>query len=449
MSLQTQPKFGSLSLHSRAIDSAVTPEIAYWLKDQGCDLKVENNRENLHSRIRDIFLKSKSFPNVFTPTKAPNDGKPCLKCNDIFYSLSLSIISRYLRRQFDIRLQNRHEIIFNLNRTLCQDIPVVVLKFDISNFFENTDLTKTLSSIYSSNRIDRVSRSYLDRMHDAILFAYTKSIYHVNASPRQLPRGLSISSTLSEIAISEFDIAFRRRLEPLYYARFVDDCIAILPKNSGGFDYTYYVDITRKILSEFSYEINRKKSLSQPFDKHTCFDFLGYNISAANHSESLSITGVLLDLSSKKVKKIKSRIIMSLKDYAKTKNGPMLQLRLKILTSNCRLIDHSSAVSKPKRFGIFDDNKIAGYYHFHDLTKRNRIDPIVNLPALRDLDNFLLGSLNSRNTPWYFSIHSKPVLLNDLNKLRFTSGFANRYRIRITSKQLNHAIKIWRFQDGQ
>src|SRR5690606_8958359 len=102
------------------------------------------------------------------------------------------------------------------------------------------------------------------------------------------------------------------------------------------------------------------------------FEYLGYRFDIYNPTKKNEPRDVVLDIAKSKVDKMKSRITLAYLDFCKNRDFPLLEMRIKFLTSN---------------FSISDINRggyrLAGIYHNY-----HRIDPSKSV-ALDQLDEYL------------------------------------------------------------
>ena len=98
---------------------------------------------------------------------------------------------------------------------LNEGVPKWVIRLDIKHFYESIDRKRQMERFIEDGRLNFQSIYLL------------KSLFEepVIASMNGLPRGLSISSAISELYMKYFDLDVRRQDGVYFYARFVDDII--------------------------------------------------------------------------------------------------------------------------------------------------------------------------------------------------------------------------------
>jgi len=156
------------------------------------------------------------------------------------------------------------------------------------------------------------------------------------------------------------------------------------------------------------------------------FEYLGYRFTFSDivkYSNKLVIT-----ISKNKIKKIKTRIVLSFLDFIKTKDIDMLERRISFLTSNF-------IVKRSKKYETLN----AGIFYNY---------PHINEPGLIELDNltsFLRKTINSKNHSFGHKLNSQITPANRLilSKYSFKAGFINRRLKYFTPMEINDIKKCW------
>lgn len=201
-----------------------------------------------------------------------------------------------LRNTFKVVTANRRHILANIKTFLNSKIPVYIIRTDIDSFFESIPQDKLKNLVLQESLLSPKSRSFVK----GILNEYER-IKSEDASLASLPkgcgvpRGVGISSYLSEIYLRGLDRELSSRREVLYYARYVDDIFIIL----SGFDSyktleDYYKKITELCDREFGLKLKQpatssKCQLIDLFSKYNVpeevFDYLGYQLRVKRQSK--------------------------------------------------------------------------------------------------------------------------------------------------------------------
>ncbi|MBU9146629.1 RNA-directed DNA polymerase [Burkholderia multivorans] len=120
-----------------------------------------------------------------------------------------------LSRIYNVKQSNRAEIIGQAIPLLKEKIPFFLLKLDIKDFYETIDRTTLMERIAQDSALAFRSKLLLNQ-----LFA-TQSHFPGTG----IPRGVSLSATLSEIYMKDFDGAARTLDGVYFFARYVDDIL--------------------------------------------------------------------------------------------------------------------------------------------------------------------------------------------------------------------------------
>src|SRR5690606_18546582 len=96
-----------------------------------------------------------------------------------------------------------------------------------------------------------------------------------------------------------------------------------------------------KIIAEIGLRFNKSKSdetvldtVSKPESKTKSFEYLGYKFSVSSHCGSAKPRSVDVSIADRKINKIKSRLICSLKHFVKHGDPALLEDRIRFLASN-------------------------------------------------------------------------------------------------------------------
>lgn len=360
-------------------------------------------------------------------------GKSAYACASIEQALATRLISKNIKANYKIRPQNRNIIIRNLISSLRESSPYNVHRFDIEKFFESINRDELFSKLM---RDDRCSRQTL-----LLIFQIFEKIKSQNISG--LPRGIGLSSTLSELALHEFDNNIKKERNVFFYARFVDDIILITaPELQKG-------EVIDLLQNNLNYNLKLHKNgnktshhcISKATDKNIIpsasfekFQYLGYDFSVSNiNTPNETILGIprrhlKVDICEEKIEKIKSRIITSFTNHLSTSSDPksfgLLEMRLKALTGNYIINDPITRISI--KTGIF--------YNYSEKNNKTRC-PLKNLDAL------LRGLLFSGSHKLSTRIQ-EAIPIDKRRKLigyTFTNGF---YKVRLYSFSHENLKKI-------
>lgn len=315
-----------------------------------------------------------------------------------------------LRRIFRINFKDRFVISSQLKSIFESDFSGTVIRLDIASFYES--LNPSLLKNYLIN--DRILAS---ETKEAIEVFFDSFSEHCSG----VPRGISLSSTLSEIAMKQFD----RRVSSIpgvyYYARYVDDII-VLTKGRQEF-LSCVSDILLEGLTEGLSFNNKTKVIklnsvgngrgtslsSEQEDRCHHLNYLGYKYMFNKNS------GVMIDVSDAKIKKIKTKIHHSFYSFRKNKDLELLFDRLSVLSA-------SYPVSKSDEEGVGTLKGGMCYVYGN----------INSYDGLRDLDKFICSYLCRYGLSlfsWQFSF--------------FRNFKSKEYMCDITSSRMSQIKKVW------
>lgn len=315
-----------------------------------------------------------------------------------------------IRRLFKIKPSDRHAIIKQTISLLKDSQPITIARLDIKNFYETIDRKKLVQYVINEWLLSHQSRIFLEN--------WDKQLNEQNIEG--LPRGMSLSSTLSEIRIRNFDKIMKYEKKVYFYARYVDDIIIFFTGNEDELK-----NITKKNLKETVEELSFNEDkcifiyLGDKFktQQNPEIDYLGYRIVFEREPHKVTEKRkIKVFISHKKIKKIKSRIRKSFTAYTRDRNFQLLVHRLKFLSGNQYII------------GDIDRTKLkSGIYYNYPL--------ITELEQLAELDSFykkLLTCKSNKTILKALTMINNHVGLGDnsrknqINSISFQFGFKKR-----------------------
>lgn len=361
-------------------------------------------------------------------------NKPALQFKDIKVDLAVRLVDKNLKSAYKVKPSDRNSIISTLLSILHDGTPYHIYRFDIKNFYESIDREELFYSIKTEGKCSPQTIFLLDKI-------FSSFDYH---GIEGLPRGLGISSTLSEIYLSHLDSTINRRNDCFFYSRFVDDIIIITSGDSTKKEIEEIIDNTLPSGIELHKEGKRnfislpKVKEEQKKKSKDKFDYLGYQftIHSTYHNERTTyrkIRNVAVDISNEKVEKIKSRLASSFCSYLASKQAKddylLLKDRIRSLTGNYSINDPITGIKI--KTGIYFNYKHAN---------------IASRESLKKLDSFFLKLLFSKKNKLSCRI-SKVISLKERKKLAgytFTSGFQNIRFHSFSYKKLNTIKRAWK-----
>lgn len=316
-------------------------------------------------------------------------------------------LQKNITRAFEVRQLSRHLIVPQLAAVLNNNLPKIVIRTDVSSFYESLNHEVLFSLIKKENALSLSSKKMLGKfLSDYCLLTGVKG--------RGVPRGIGVSAPLSEIYMSELDAKLRCLDNLIYYARYVDDIVLVFfPATPNATDTYNYVGLIESAMNESCLKMNKDKTKLIDFSvrkKETVFDFLGYEFHMGK--------GVSLDLSRRKRESYQEKIDIVFDKFMNgnqsRKDERILIDRMRFLTGNTKLTNNKGGAF----VGIYFSNKF-----------------ITNDEGLHFLDNYYHLKLNAL---------TKISLRRRLSKLSFKDGFVNKSFRNFTAKELSKITRIWK-----
>ncbi len=248
-----------------------------------------------------------------------------------------------------------------------------VHRLDVKSFYESFNRRGIINKLKSDARLSRKTLSTLQN-----LFIEFDTL-NVNG----LPRGLGLSSTLSELMMNDFDAYLKSMKGVLFYSRFVDDIIIL---TTPAITRSKMTDILSQSPLPDKLEFHRSgnkvahkliKKTSEDSECNENFDFLGYHFEVTSKEQfagaNLNVRRRVLEveISDEKIDKIKKRIIQSFCKYISS-NQPsdvklaLLRKRLHFLSKNYPLVNASN-----------NSQVLSGiYFNYKHITNPNKISEL-------------------------------------------------------------------------
>lgn len=239
------------------------------------------------------------------------DGKEEFMLDDsLAASYAMKQLQHNIKRTFKIEMTGRHQILSSIKRLLNVKMPIYIIRTDISGFFESIPQERLLKKVLDNSLLSYKSKAFIK----GIIDEYERIKDTTLVAPRVgVPRGIGISSILSEIYMKDIDNRLRSRREVIYYTRYVDDIFMIMTSLEDYKTIDDYYAALEVMFSEYGLSLKPKTDakcqlvIYSPKEMFTpvSFDYLGYklNMSVVNKILITSYT-----LSDKKKTRIDKRI---------------------------------------------------------------------------------------------------------------------------------------------
>lgn len=403
-----------------------------FFQDQ--NLTDDEYRHSLITKSIEIAQNSDKFTPILSIGNSSK--KTIYSVNSLPEKLVLRKCAKNVRRATKIRLKSRSQIIKEIKVFLREGTLYRIYRLDISSFFESCDYERILE-ILPKYRVSTQTQVLLRSFLESFNSNYSSG----------LPRGVEVSPILAELCLTDLDLTISSMKHVFYYSRFVDDIFIITSCNE---DKKEFLKKVRKSLpaglilnhnKTRSFDIPARSTGMSPMPDPTLysFDYLGYKISIVdtdlskinpNKPAPLKKTQyrrIDVDLTARKVSKIKSKIIKSFYSFTKDSDYELLKDRLVFLSSNRDMLNKIKNRKIPT--GI--------YYNHPEIDNPS--------PALKELDIFLKtlitnprGRIESILVGKLNNIHKKNLL-----KISFQEGFKKRIFKKYSPNRLRAIARIW------
>lgn len=312
-----------------------------------------------------------------------------------------------IKRIYGVKQSNRNQIVKQMISLLNEGVPKWVIRLDIKHFYESIDRKRQMERFIEDGRLNFQSIYLL------------KSLFEepVIASMNGLPRGLSISSAISELYMKYFDLDVRRQDGVYFYARFVDDIIVFCNSQKAQEDVW---DKIPGMLGNIGLKLNESKSYKWN-DKQNAIklSYLGYSF-IPKEERDIKVT-----IADKKVNMIKTRITKSFVRFANDGDFDMLKDRIKFLTGNFTLSAPSTLL--PIKVGI--------YFNYQYITDKS---------VLYVLDKYYQKILHCKTGKLGRKLSMTDDQRVKLAKYSFVFGFENHVNHYFSSVKLIKITNCWK-----
>ncbi|WP_105244882.1 antiviral reverse transcriptase Drt3a [Psychrobacter sp. Marseille-P5312] len=340
---------------------------------------------------------------------------------DIYSYYLLKRLNLTFKTINSLKQANRNEIVSSIVALIKDKRPYNIIRLDIKDFYESIDRNTILQSIEQdiaySKSTTNILRKWFNCFEESKVFG--------------LPRGLSISASLAEYYLREFDESTRRIDGVFYYARFVDDIIVFTTRPEHEIIATLENNLPLGL--KFHSKNNKRAVIEVPIghknsNENLSFNYLGYEFTITIIGRKLETR---VDFSNVKINSIKTKIVKALLDFERTSDFILLKSRLSFLTHNYYI--HNKYRDTKIRSGI--------YYNYlfisHPLQCR-----------LKDLDSFMRNllfnkSLCKRIIGQNHSLSNEQCKI--LIKMSFSKGYNNKLFHKFGYRKMMQIKSCWSF----
>lgn len=323
------------------------------------------------------------------------------------YYFASKQLQHNFRRLYKVKQANRYAIVSQIKALLNDKFPKYVIRTDVEDFYETIPHHKLLRKLYEDNLLTFLSKKIIR----VILNDYTSK----SGSNKGVPRGVGLSAYLAELYMRDIDSKIMALPNVIYYARYVDDMIAIFVPSPDGRNPS--IDAIKEIVEEYSLSPNLAKTKEIDLTQKKAsgeVQYLGYRMIVRDGKVEVRLTD-------KKINKYKTRIDLTLASYLnfgrinEKRARKLLVKRMRFLTGNTRLLNNKK-------------NVLVGIYYSNSL--------LTNDSDLQDIDTYLDGQISE--------IVKSPALKIRLKKFRFAEGFQRKRYSSFATAELSQIINAWK-----
>lgn len=396
--------------------------LKYIINDFEENLKFKREFSNGTDVVVDQILlqykRNEPFPSL---TVRNIKGKKAYQVEGIYQYYLLKRFNVTFKTINSLKQANRNEIVSSIVALIKDKRPYSIIRLDIEHFYESVDRSTILDNLKQDIAYSKSTISILEKWFNCFKESKVSG----------LPRGLSISASLSEYYLRDFDRSVKRIEGVFYYARFVDDIIIFTidePENTIKEVETYLPEELKFHQSSEKRDVLTIPKESNSNSKYLKFDYLGYEFSISIDKKELNTK---VNFSKRKISNIKTKIVKSLLSYKENNDFNLLKSRICFLTHNYYI--HNKYRDTKIRSGI--------YYNY----------PFIDHPEecrLNDLDNFLKELLfNSSSCERVLG--SKHGLSNQqckiLVRMRFSNGYIDKRFHKFTYRKMMQIKTCWSY----
>ena len=321
-----------------------------------------------------------------------------------------------LQKTFKVKQANRHSIMANIKLLLKTQRPYCIIRTDVFSFFESIPQDCLLRQIMGNTILSYKSKTFIK----AILTQYEGkkqeliSVEQTNIKKGLgVPRGIGISSLLSEIYMRDLDDCIKKRPEVIFYARYVDDIFILLSQLPQGKNISTIEDYYQNLENEFQKygltlnKLGGKKGFAVDYSKLKLnqpeeFTYLGYKIIITKTKENGTYEASYR-LSDAKKERIKRRIDNAFNHFNGLNKNNLHQARkdlvdsLKLITGNVKLHKSKSGIKTGLYFnGDLLEEDLKDLHELNDYLYEKKVILYANLFKTNEEQSAYEAALKNR-----------------------------------------------------
>jgi len=350
----------------------------------------------------------------------------------------LKQLQRNIYKTFKVKQANRRDIVSQIKLLLDDGFPKVIVRTDISSFYESIDHEQLLSKIEQNSLLSypskKIIKDVLNQYWQTLIADGIKTVADVR---RGVPRGFGISAYLSELYMRDFDRKMSRTPNVTYYARYVDDIIIVFTPESRTKNKTadsYKNQVKSLIVQSTQLVVNEDKTsvidlLKENKDRKATINYkltylgyqfiLGYKLNPTERTTKR--LPLVTKMSEKKFERYQSKISLAFNEYlrhsarypgAESRANRMLLQRINFISNNFRLTSRKDNVF----MGIYFSNEFLS-----TTTDLKKLDEFLKTEIVRiskPTNVYLIGKLKDIS----FEQRFKEKKMMKFNLVAFRNG---------------------------
>lgn len=256
--------------------------------------KLKEQKDNRKDQINKVFetQEEKVKDHKIKLKLGGNYGGQCYTFEENLLNFFISKkIQQNINRNYKVKQASRYNILNAFINIIEDEFPKYVVRTDIKSFYESVPQKKILQKIEEDHLLSVSSIKYIQD----VFKEYNRLTGQSGENAIGLPRGIGISAYLSELFMRDIDNQIKNLDDIVYYARYVDDIVAVfIPKSTKPkkTDIDKYLIHIKKIVE--------KKEVLLNDDKTNTFNLLENNSSLILREETFKDDKITKKLTQKK-----------------------------------------------------------------------------------------------------------------------------------------------------
>lgn len=421
-----------------------TDEVKDKIKNLKQELKIlrEYKQKTLFAEMQGLSVNVNSHDFHFKLVKVLIGGKIGFKIEskDHAQLFAMKQLQINLQKTFKVKQANRHLIMTNIKLLLKTKRPFYIIRTDVSSFFESIPQEPLKHIIMDNTLLSHKSKVFVNAILNEYETEKTKLKDEESKGMTEkcgVPRGIGISSLLSEIYMRDLDNKIKKRPEVIFYVRYVDDIFMLLAELPQEKKIDEYYDGLINEFKEKGLELkpkgNEKCSFFNFESAKETFEvtYLGYKLKlTVTTKKNRNSTDLSYSMSDNKRDRIKHRIDNAFKHFNATNKYDIHQARkdlvdsLKLITGNVRLHKSKSGIK-------------TGLYYNSDL--------LDNTKDLEDLNTYLYSKTVSLHPYLFHTEDEKKAYLTSLRsrirKFNFVTAWNTRKMYDLKDRRMREIMR--------